>query len=296
MDIRLIKGSEIDKVKWNSCVHYAGNGNIFGYMWFLDQVAKDWHALVEGDYESVFPLPFQSGRWQGTSLKQPTLMRELGLFSVNVLSRKRMTAFLEAIPEEFKKVDLVLNEQNPPLPETGFEFVEETNHQLVIPETYEVGVDQYSRELMLDLDKAVQAELIPVSGLSPEKLIAFFRKERANYPGKTADSHALLRIMYNCLHRGWGFASGIQDREENLLAVNFFVYSHSKVLSLLPVESRAGKAQGALAYLFDLILQSHAGRPLILDFNSDDPNGPGAAFGATANRYYRIIRKSKSWF
>ena len=56
MEIRFVKKEDIDKIKWNSCVHYAINGNIFGYMWFLDSVSKEWDALVEGDYESVLPL------------------------------------------------------------------------------------------------------------------------------------------------------------------------------------------------------------------------------------------------
>ncbi|MBR9921175.1 MAG: hypothetical protein GYB31_10085 [Bacteroidetes bacterium] len=296
MDIKFVKGSEIDKVKWNSCVHYANNGNVFGYMWFLDHVAKDWHGLVEGDYESVFPLPFQERRWGADRLQQPSLMREMGLYSIHILSQKRLAAFLEAIPEEYGKVDLVLNEQNPPLGDSGFDFLEETNYQLAMPKEYEEGVEHYSRELMTTLDKAVQADLLPTSGLSPEKLIGFFRKEVPNYPGKTADSHALLRIMYNCLHRGWGFASGIQNREGELLAANFFVYSHGKVMSLIPVESKKGKALGALSFLFDLFLRSHAGRPLVVDFNSSDPNGLGKAFGGLANRYFRIRRKSNSWF
>ncbi len=56
MNIRFVPQEDIDKTKWNSCVHYAINGNIFGYMWYLNNVAKKWDALVEEDYESVFPL------------------------------------------------------------------------------------------------------------------------------------------------------------------------------------------------------------------------------------------------
>ena len=50
MDIRLVPQEEIDKTKWNSCVHYAANGKIFGYKWYLDNVAIDWVGLVVLDY------------------------------------------------------------------------------------------------------------------------------------------------------------------------------------------------------------------------------------------------------
>ena len=93
MEIRFIEGKDIDKVKWNSCIHYATNGNIFAYKWFLDYVAKDWHALVEGDYESVFPLVWKKGLLGKDELYQPSLMRELGIYSINVLSRARVQRF-----------------------------------------------------------------------------------------------------------------------------------------------------------------------------------------------------------
>ncbi len=57
MDVRFVPREEIDKVKWNSCVHYANNGNIFGYVWYLDQVAREWDALIEGDYYTYIGLP-----------------------------------------------------------------------------------------------------------------------------------------------------------------------------------------------------------------------------------------------
>jgi hypothetical protein len=43
MAVRWVKREDIDKVKWNSCVHYAYNGNIFGYVWYLDFIGKSWN-------------------------------------------------------------------------------------------------------------------------------------------------------------------------------------------------------------------------------------------------------------
>ena len=296
MEIKFLKGDEIDKVKWNSCVHYAVNGNVFGYKWYLDNVAKDWDALIEGDYESVFPLPYQQSRFKKVSIQQPRLMRELGLFSTHVLSKARIKAFLEAIPSHYKKIDLVLNEQMPPIPESGFQFEEQTNYQLLLQDGYENASDGYSDQLNTQLEISKNAGLIPLSNVKPERFADFFRKEKTYYPGKDQDSHALLRIIYNCLHRGWGFASGVTDEAGELLAANFMIYSHNKMISLCPVVSKKGKETGALEFLFDLLIQSHADRPLILDFNHDENMGVGQAFGATANRYLRMTRKSKGFF
>lgn len=290
MNIRLVKGSEIDKVKWNSCVHYASNGNIFGYMWFLDHVAKDWVGLVEGDYESVFPLVWRDNFWGKKSLYQPELMRELGVYSINMSSQKRVHAFLEAIPDEYKKVDIALNEQNRLPAETGFRVTEKYNHQLLLNRPFEEIEKGFSEAVKAQLNVAEEEGLLPVSNLKPEKIAAFYRKYTPIKKGLDHNFHALQRIMYNVLHRGWGFAAGITDREGALLAVNFFIYSHKKVMSLVPVSSPEGEKKGALAYLFDFFLHGHANRPLILDFNTTQTDNLALDFGAKANPFYQVKR------
>ncbi|MBK6901697.1 MAG: hypothetical protein IPH04_02470 [Saprospirales bacterium] len=290
MDIRYLRRDEIDKIKWNSCVHYASNGNIFGYVWFLDNVAKDWDALVEGDYESVFPLVWKEGRRGAKELVQPPWMRELGLYSVNVLSKPRIQAFIRAIPEEFSSIAIHLNEQNF-LPESeGFQMSPQTNYQMLLQPSYEELADQFSKEWFLQLGRAEKHSLGTVLNMKPETLAEFYRKYAPRSPDREARSHALLRIVYNILHRGWGFTSGVYNPEGELLAANFFIYSHSKVLSLTPLVSPKGKSQGALESLFNTFLQTHAGKPLLFDLNTDGADGFVQGMGAQPNSFFRIIR------
>ena len=289
MKIRLVKGSEIDKVKWNSCVHYASNGNIFGYMWFLDHVAKDWDGLVEGDNASVFPLVWRDTFFRKKALYQPDLMRELGVYSINILSQKRINAFLKAIPEEYRKIDIALNEHKLPPENAAFEIIEKSNHQLLLNRSHEEIELGFSEAIKAQINQAEAEGLLPVSNLKPEKIAEFYRKHTPIRKGLDQKFHALQRIMYNVLHRGWGFAAGITDREGALLAVNFFIYSHKKVLSLVPVCSPAGKKKGALAYLFSFFIHGHADRPLILDFNTEEAD-LALGFGARANTVYQVRR------
>lgn len=288
MDIRYLSREEIDKTKWNSCVHYAANGNVFGYIWYLDNVAKEWDALVEGDYESVFPLVWKKTWWGGRKLVQPPWMRELGIYSIHVLSKPRIKAFVDAIPPEFKRIAIHLNEQNF-LPEAeGFRMEPQTNYQLLLQPDYEEIADGFSSGFLSQLGRAEKNNLTPVSNLKPERVADFFRKHSPRNPDREARSHALLRIMYNILHRGWGFASGVQNPQGELLAVNFYIYSHSKVLSLSPVVSQKGREQGALEMLFHMLIKTHAGRPLLLDLNQDGADGFVQGMGAKANSYFRL--------
>lgn len=297
MEIRLLSRDEIDKVKFNSCVHYATNGNIFGYIWFLDQVAKDWVALVEDDYQSVFPLVWRTDNFGRQNLYQPALMRELGIYSIHVLSPPRIAAFLNAIPDTYRKIDIHLNEQNrPPTDLDGFQVEELTNHQLLLSRPYEEIASSFSPEVKAALTLAEDSDLLPTTSIKPEQLAALYREHTTHSGRITEQFHALQRIMYNALHRGWGFASGVQTRDGELLAANFYLYSHHRVMSLAPVQSPAGRKKGALTYLIDTLLRSHAERPLLLDFNTRDKQDRLAlGFGALATPYYRLHRKQGWW-
>lgn len=298
MEIKFVPREEIDKVKWNSCVHYATNGNIFGYMWYLDHIAKDWDALVEGDYESVFPLVWRLGRFSGQELHQPALIRELGIYSIHVLSRPRITRFLEAIPDKYKHISVYLNEQNPVPEDSAFKVNELTNYQLFLNRPYEEIANDFSRQLMERLQTAEDEGLVLTSSLKPEQIADFYK---AHHPGKDQSDevfHGMQRVMYNALHRGWGFASTVLDTNANPLAVNFFLYSHGKIVSFMPVESAEGQKAGALPHLFNGLIRQHAERPVILDFNVKGRNKMAIDFGAKANPFYQIHQNKRKliWF
>ena len=284
MNIRYLRQEEIDKVKWNSCVHYATNGNIFGYKWFLDFIAKDWDALVEGDYESVFPLVWKQN-WLGQkSLYQPHLMRELGLYSIHVLSQKRIQAFLNELPTYFKKLDIALNEQMLVEDSHPFRVFPILNQQLILRGSYDEIEDGYREELKKQL-AAIQ-NLRLTTSLTPESVADFYKKHQPKSADQDKKYHAMLRVMYNALHRGLGNASGVMDEHDQLLAVNFFLYSHGKATSLLPAVSAEGKKRGALQFLFDIFIRGNATRPLILDFNSSSEWY--SEFGAVSNRFFKL--------
>lgn len=296
MDIRFVPREEIDKVKFNSCVHYAINGNIFGYMWYLDYVAKEWDALVEGDYESVFPLVWRIDAFGRKELFQPDLMRELGIYSIHVLSTKRLRAFLEAIPEDYRRMDIHLNEQNKLPPDSPFQIEELKNYQMLLTDSYEELSAKFQPDLKETLEKAEAADLLPTTSIKPEQVAEMYQNHTRDNKRVDQNFHALQRIMYNALHRGWGFASGIQTRDRVLLAANFYLYSHKKVISLVPIQSPEGAEKGALSYLFDILLRSHAGRPMILDFNAQGTGKLAQQFGATDTAYYRVQNEKEPWW
>lgn len=291
MDIRLVKKEDLDKIKYNSCVHYAINGNIFGYKWYLDSVSKEWDVLVEGDYESVLPL------FHETSNDLPyyrSLIGAAGIYSIHLLSQKRLLAFIEAIPAAYKNIAIPFKNGIELPTDQQFKIEEKSNFQLMLQSPYDTIRNNYSEALIASLKNASANKLKPISSLKPEKIAALFKENATNAKEREALFHAYQRIMYNALHRGWGFASGIINEKEELLAAAFFIFSHGKALTLLAPETAEGKSFGAQSLLFDFFIRNNAGRPQILDFNTAESYAEN--FGAIKKNTQHLSRKEKKWW
>ncbi len=262
MDIRFIPQEEIDKQLYNSCVHFATNGSIYGYDWYLNNTARDWDVLVEGDqYFSVLPLP-KVKNWLGQPhLEQPRLVPELALYSVRPLSAKRVQAFWDAVPADIKKGHLTLEPWS--IPEISrFELSAAKGQLLDLSPLYEQVVDDFPASYFTEMAKADLADLMPSGHLKPERLASLYQEQHAKEKDADWHFHALQRLMYQALHRGWGSPFGLQTRAGELLAAYFLMYSHGRIFPLLQWVSPLGQQLGAATRLWDDILRGHSGRPL----------------------------------
>jgi len=285
MNIQLVKHEDLDKQKWDSCVHYATRGNVYGYWWYLTNTVKEWDALVEGDYESVFPLfPLDS-----QILTTPDTIKEIGIYSINVLSMARVKAFLEAIPASYQQYSFTLNAGINWPTDSAIKPSTVYNHQLLLNTDYESLEKNYTPRVEAQMDLARDNRLILNSNLKPEKVADFYRIHTKDHTiGINYNFHAYQRIMYNALHRGNGFASGVMTDKEEYLACGFFIFSHGKILRLISNVSLRGIKMGANTLLFDMLIRGNAGRPVLLDFNSFNEKSFAKDFGAVTVPHYRV--------
>lgn len=285
MNIKLVKHEDLDKTKWNSCVHYATRGNVYGYWWYLTNTVKEWDALVEGDYESVFPLLPMNG----STLMPPDTIKEIGIYSINILSMSRVKAFLDAIPSSYQRYNFMLNAGVNWPTDTTIKSSTVYNHQLLLNADYESLEKNYLPRVDQQMDLARENRLILNSNLKPEKVADFYRIHTSDTTMNINHNfHAYQRIMYNALHRGNGFASGVMNEKQEYLACGFFIFSHGKIMRLISNVSPRGIEQGANTLLFDMLIRGNAGRPVLLDFNSFVENSFAKDFGAVTVPQYRV--------
>jgi len=291
MNITYVKHEDIDRQKYNSCIHYALNGRAWGYKWYLDATARRFDVLVEGEYESVMPLVWDT-TWSGRKrLHNPVFTQALGLFSVHVLSQKRLGYFMREVDSRFDVIESgFTGEPSRYEKDVNWTWQDERNQVLDVDgREYDTIAGEYSSDLLRVLDQSMSSNLLVHGNQKPEKVAAFMEKY---YQNGEKLQHPMLRIIYNAMHRGWGWSTAVTDADGNWLASNVFVFTHGRISSLAPCESPAGKKVGALDLLFDYAIRQAAGRPISLDFVSTDQD-QYSRFGASSERFWKAQKTSK---
>ena len=301
MEIRLVPREEIDKAKWNGCVHYSPNSLIYAYTWYLDNVCDNWVGLVENDYESVFPLVWNTKLFGIKRLYQPYLCQQLGLFSINNLSEERIKAFIAAIPAQYKYIDINLNDSNIIKELPGFKIIAKPNYTLSLYPSYTKLSAAYSNNVKRNLKKAERKGLYATTSFKPEEfveLVKIHQKEKGNiFPPELY--HSAHRIIYNCLHRGIGFLMGAYNEEQKLCAAIFWMSNGARYINLMNFTTEDGRESGAMHFLTDLFIQSNAGKPMFIDFEGSSIDSIARfyqSFGAEILPYYNIKQNRLPWW
>lgn len=290
--IRYLKHHEIDKAKWDAALEEAVNGNIYACSWYLDTVCANWEALVEDDYQRIFPLPVAK-KLGVVYLYQPHFVQQLGLYSRSILSPDCVEAFLEAIPPHIRYVDMHLNSYNTLL-NCRYQVYQRINHELNLIQAYEELRKNYSQNVRRNLKKAEKQQLQLLPNVSPEAVIELFRANRGKTLKHLQDKHYSLlnRVMYTAIQQGRGEVLAVADTDSRVLAAAFFTRSHHKAVFLFSGATADSKKKGAMFFLIDQFIQQHARTETTLDFEgSNDPNLARfyKSFGSVCLNYPHLI-------
>ena len=111
MSIRYVAHKDIDFNRWDETIASASNAIIYAESWFLNCTTNNqWDALIDDDYVSVMPLPFNRKLLGYHQLYQPFFTQQLGVFSKN--SAIDVEPFIEHIPAKFKRQQYAFNWKN----------------------------------------------------------------------------------------------------------------------------------------------------------------------------------------
>ncbi len=292
--IRFLTHDSIDKRRWDDCINQAINGNLCAYSWYLDIVSPGWCALIEEDYEKVFPLT-ASSKAGIKYIMQPYFTQQLGLIYRSQSSENILAEFLGSIPTDYKYIDINLNTSNN-IAGSG-EVYEMTNYELDLISEYGKIASGYQSNLKRNLKKAAQQKLALIKHIRPEEIISLFKANKGQELKHLNNTQYTLiqRIAYESIHKGIGEIWGAYDELNQLVAGILWVTSHQKTIFLFSALSEKGKNVNAMPWLIDSFIRQNAGKPLTLDFEGSNHAGLArfySSFGASRMTYLRYINNS----
>jgi hypothetical protein len=271
--IRYLEQDKINRSKWDMCIEESINGMIYAKSWFLDVVAEEWDALVENNYERIFPL-VRRKKWGIEYLYQPVFTQQLGLFSKTLLTEKSVGEFLDAIPSKFRFAEINLNTFNK-VPAGKYKTTAWVTHELDLIKSYNALRSSYSTNLKRNLARAEKEGLTLNKNIKPDDVIRLFRENRGRSLKRLGDEAylKLSRLSYSGIYKGLIQTYGIYSKRNDLVAGAIFLQSKKKMIFLFSGLNAEGRETGAMAFLIDQFIREHQHKHLTLDFEgSNDPN------------------------
>ena len=282
--IQYLKHQDIDKHRWDECIHKSQNRRVYGFSWYLDLVCPGWEALVEDDYACVFPLTGRS-KWALHYLYQPYFAQQLGIFSPQSITELQVNLFINAIPAKFRFAEIHLNDKNNFKIGKG-ETTLRLNHELDLTPIYEELSTGYAQNTRRNLRKAQEMGVSLGRLVRTDELISLFRENFGKKEGKLSHSHyeILHDLIDSMLIRKMGYILGAYADNGPLSAAAFFLFDQERVYYLFAASSPEARENGAMFFLIDSFIRENANKSLILDFEGGNDTNLGRFYKSFGSR------------
>lgn len=286
MKIQYLTYLQIDKLKWDSCITWAGNSLIYAESFYLDSMAKNWDALILGDYEAVMPLTFNK-KYGVYYLYQPFFTASLGIFGNNI-SAELTDNFLQAIPEKFKYFDIYLNYRNHFKLE-HFKLYERMNFVLSLQESYEKIYQHYRDNIKRNIKKSIQLQ-VKIKQNIPIEAVLLLATEQSRSFADIEEIHFqnFKKVFDHYNQHNKAYTYGVYAPNGQLVSSCAFLISNNRAYYILVGNHPDGKAFGASHALINAFIKDNAGKNLLLDFEGSDIPSLAffySSFGAVEEKY-----------
>ena len=299
-NLRYLKYSQIDKVKWDHFIHMSCNEKVYAYSWYLDIVACNWGGLIYNDYELVFPVVFKNIFFL-KNIYHPLFCQQLGPFGSkkHLLNQNILSEILILLDQRYKNFVFSINDfcvsEFKDIIDHNYlyiKYLDRVNLELDLNCNYSQIRDQYNSNTKRKLKSSVNTELV----LQDVSLKEFMRFYKQNVHSKLNLNFLHYRRIYSliqeCLFRGKGRLLGLRDTDSNLFASAFFLFSSRTSILLFNASDNSIQKNG-MTLLIDEYIQIYHMNISLLDFEGS--NIPGVrrfyqGFGAKEKNYIYIIK------
>jgi hypothetical protein len=294
--INYLKNKEINRTQWDACIEASRVGKPYAYSWYLDIMAPGWEALIDDDYDSVFPVPGFT-RYGIRYIATPIFLQQLGAFSPDKPVGGVIHEFVDYMPEFYRFVDLCIG-QNIIYP--GYKVTERSNYELDLHLPYEKIWTNFSSDCRINIQLAAKRKIETTSTIAPAELINLFIENsgRKLKNIKPRDYQRLGELMTNCINNSRGQIIGVRTSGKKLI-FGLFIIDMPRTKTILFTSNTPESRDKRIGYfVVNEIIRDYASTRTILDFaGSSIPSIASfmESFNCVNNPYYRIYRNSLPW-
>ncbi|MCF0206145.1 MAG: hypothetical protein HUK15_01845 [Bacteroidales bacterium] len=283
---RLLKHSEIDFGKYDSCIEHSVQSTVYAASWYLNAVFVDWSVYVYHDYEAVMPIPLKSKFGIRYAL-QPQFCQQLGIFSPKDLSAVQYEKFISALPFVYC---LNFNHAN-------LQYIRPKNVRpnfvLSLNSDYQTLKSAFSSQCLRNIKKA-SSFCQSVCEMTVDSYMSFLAENSASWLN-AGQLDILKGLILAAQNAGKAEILSVCSPDAEVLAAVFFVNWKNRKYYLSPVSSANGKKMQSMTFLINNIIEKNSGTDVIIDFEGSAIPGVQTfyrGFGAV-DEPYPII--SKHW-
>jgi hypothetical protein len=291
-----LKHNEIDREQWDNCIKNTPGAKPYAYSWYLDIMAPGWQALVDDDYDSVFPIPGFS-RFGIQYISTPAFLQQLGAFSPDKPVSTAIGEFLDYMPDFFKLIDLCIGQK---ISTVGYKVSEKVNYELDLSKPYETIFNNFSDHCRKNIE--ISARKCPelVSSIKPDEIInLFIQNNRKEINGiKIHDFQRLKNLMNFCIINKKGKLIGVRGARKKLIFGLFLVEIRGNKTILFVVNTPLSRERRIDYFVVNELIKNYSSTRTILDFaGSSIPSVSSfiESFGSEKLPYYRLYRNRLFW-
>ncbi|WP_439127559.1 hypothetical protein [Polaribacter sp.] len=275
--IHYVKRKDLDTEKYNYCIENSLQSRVYAFSWYLDVVADHWDVLVLEEYKAVMPIPWKK-KYGIKYVTQPYFCQQLGVFSIDTISKNQQEIFLKHIPKKYLKVTLSLNSKNILISNN----LNRLNYFLKIPEDYKQLYKNFSKGRKHAI-KVGEKEALEVKNTTANNLLRIHKKHY-NF---TIPEDKLIKLVKIANTKKAVMVKGV-FKAGVLLGGAIFIVSNTRIIYLFSVFTEEGRKFQASSFLISIMLKGKENIGKILDFEGGNLENIGRfyrSFGAKEEHY-----------
>jgi hypothetical protein len=294
--IDYLKHNEIDREQWDNCISNSPGVKPYAYSWYLDIMAPGWEAMVDDEYESVFPIPANT-RFGIRYIATPIFLQQLGVFSPDKPAAQKILEFIEYLPDFYRLIDLCVGQK---VISDGFRLTQRTNYELDLSKPYEKLWEGFTSDCRRNINLAAKKKIELTEKVTPADLINLFMLNKGMIIKgiKLRDYDRLENLMNYCIRNNKGKIIGVRSARKKLIFGVFLVQLKKSITILFTANSIESRNKRTGYFVINEIIKENSSKGTILDFaGSSIPSVASfmESFGSINKPYYRIYRNRLFW-